>query len=141
MYRIEVEKNCRALERRIKLGDLVTALGSEEPRVIQLAPEHDQFSPQLESLTIPFPKWTQALKLRTLRQLAEEDISSSLAEERFSSKREAIVQDLRNWQSLVAAELVNKLRPRNILGFSELLVCRTPWRADQQPPTEPGEHF
>ncbi|CAE6429500.1 hypothetical protein ACGC1H_000908 [Rhizoctonia solani] len=138
-YRLEAEKNYRALERRIKLGDLVTAIGNEEPRVIQLAPEHDQSSSQPESLAIPFPKWTHALKLRTLRQLAEEDISSSLAEERFMTQRQEIIHDLRNWQSLVAAELVKKLRPRNILGFSELLVCRMPWRADRQPPVEPVE--
>ncbi|KDN48098.1 hypothetical protein RSAG8_03114, partial [Rhizoctonia solani AG-8 WAC10335] len=138
-YRLEAERNYRAMERRIKLGSLVTAIGNEEPQIIQLAPEHSQSSSQPESLTIPFPKRTHALKLRTLRQLVEEDISSSLAEERFMAQREAIVQDLRNWQSLVAAELVKKLRPRNILGFSELLLCRMPWRADRQSPTEPVE--
>ncbi|KEP55695.1 hypothetical protein V565_001510 [Rhizoctonia solani 123E] len=138
-YRLEAEKNYRTLERRVALGDLVTAIGDEEPRVIRLAPEHDQSSNQLESLTIPFPKRSHALKLRTLRQLAEEDISSSLAEERFMSQRQEIIHDLRNWQSSVAAELVKKLRPRNITGFNELLVCRMPWRTNRQPPAKPVE--
>ncbi|CAE6438796.1 unnamed protein product [Rhizoctonia solani] len=138
-YRLEVERNYRSIERRIKLAELVTTICTEEPRIIQLAPEHDQPSSQPELLTIPFPKWTNALKLRTLRPLAEEDISSSLAEERFMAQREVIVQDLRNWQILVAAELVDKLRPRDILGFSELLVCRVPWRANRLPPAEPVE--
>lgn len=138
-YRLEIERNYRALERQIKLGELVTAIGEEEPQIIQLAPEHDQSSSQPELLTIPFPRWTHALKLRTLRQLAEEDISSSLAEERFIAQREAIIQDLRNWQSLIAMELVEKLKPRNVLGFGELLVCRMPWRADRRPSTGPVE--
>ncbi|CAE6443571.1 unnamed protein product [Rhizoctonia solani] len=138
-YRLEVERNCRALERQIKLGELVTAIGDEEPQIIQLALEHDQSSSQPESLTIPFPKWTHALKLRTLRQLAGEDISSSLAEDRFHAQREAIVQDLNNWQKLIAMELVEKLKPRDVLGFSDLLVCRMPWRPDRRSPAGPVE--
>ncbi|CAE6485419.1 unnamed protein product [Rhizoctonia solani] len=138
-YRLEAEKKYRALERRIKLGELVTAIGNEEPQVIKLAPEHDQSSSQPESLTIPFPKWTHALRLWSLRQLAEEDISSSLAEEKFMARRETIVQDLRGWQGRLAADLVEKLEPRDVLGFGELLMCRLPWRADRQPSTEPVE--
>ncbi|KAJ1308465.1 hypothetical protein OPQ81_004169 [Rhizoctonia solani] len=136
-YRLEAERNYRAVERRIKLGELVTVIGNEEPQVIQLAPEYDQLSSQ--SLTIPFPAWTHALKLRTLRQLAEEDISSNLAEERFMAQREIIVQELRGWQSQVAAELVRKLRPRDAFGFSELFVCGIPWRASRRSSAEPVE--
>ncbi|KAH7343976.1 hypothetical protein B0J17DRAFT_198169 [Rhizoctonia solani] len=138
-YRLEGERNYRARERQIKLGELVATIGDEEPQIIQLAPEHDQSSIQPELLILPFPTMTHALKLRTLRQLAEEDISSSLAEEKFIAQREAIVQDLRNWQSLVAMELVEKLKPRDILGFSDLLVCQMPWRADRRSLAEPVE--
>ncbi|KAG8689944.1 hypothetical protein FRC11_014752 [Ceratobasidium sp. 423] len=139
-HRLEAEKRYRALERRVKLGELVTAIGNDEPQVIQLAPEHDQSSSQPESLTIPFPKWTHALKLWSLRQLAEEDGSSNLTEEKFMARRETIVQDLRGWQSRLAADLVERLEPRDVLsGFTGLLMCRIPWRADRQPSTEPVE--
>jgi hypothetical protein len=128
-FRLEAEKAYRGVERRLKLGELVTAIGTDEPQIIELAPEHDQSSDHPESLTIPFPKWTRALKLWPLKRIAEEDISGSAAEERFMSQKETIVKELRNWQSLLAAGLVRKLETRAVFGFSDLLAYRIPSRA------------
>ncbi|CAE6405071.1 unnamed protein product [Rhizoctonia solani] len=138
-FRLETERTYRGIERRLKLGELVTAIGTEEPQIIELAPEYDRSSDQAESLIIPFPKWTRALNLWTLRQIAEEDISGSVAEARFMTQRESIIQELRTWQRLLVAGLVKKLETRNTIGLSDLLVCRIPPRASLWPPLEPVE--
>ncbi|KAF8709253.1 GTP-binding protein, partial [Rhizoctonia solani] len=126
-FRLEAERTYRGMERRLKLGELVTAIDTEEPQIIELAPEHDHSSDQSESLTIPFPNWTRALNLWTLRQIAEEDISGLVAEQRFMSRRGMIVQELRNWQRSLAACLVRKLETRDHFGLGDLLVCRMPF--------------